>query len=157
MIYKYILTALFVSFLWGLSPILNKFLLGKFNYISLFVFSSVVYFIAMLMFAYYNYDIVQTDLQKINADNLFFIVGTVVITGFLANVLYLYVLKDHESSLISALVFSSPLFTLLIARTFMKEKLNYFGIIGILLIVSGTICIAFNDSTYKVENFFSYL
>jgi drug/metabolite transporter (DMT)-like permease len=151
---RYIYVALFVAFLWGIHPILNKILLGKFNVPTVLVLSNFVYFLAVLVFIYLNYSEITKDVKKINNQDILIIFTVSLVAGFLANLLYYYVLKSHESSLVSALVFSSPIFTLIVAHFFMKEDLNGFGILGIILIVLGVICIAFNDGNYKLENFF---
>ena len=109
--------------------------------------------------------------KKINSQDILILISVSLGAGFLANLLFYYVLKSHESSLVSALVFSSPIFTLIVAYFFMKEELNGFGILGIVLIVLGVVCIAYNDGNYtpmkteppkavynlqwcKLENFF---
>jgi drug/metabolite transporter (DMT)-like permease len=151
---KYIYVALFIAFLWGIHPILNKILLGKFNFSTVFVLNNLVYCLAVLIFVYINYTEISKDVKKLNGHDVLILCTVALIAGFLANLLYYYVLKSHESSLVSALVCSSPIFTLIIAHFFMKEELNGFGILGILFIVLGVVCISFNDGNYKLENFF---
>jgi len=151
---SYIYVALFVAFLWGIHPILNKILLGKFSVPTVLVLSNAVYFLAVLVFIYVNYSEISKDIKKITAQDILLLITVSIGAGFLANLLYYYVLKSHESSLVSALVFSSPIFTLIVAYFFMKEELNSFGILGILLITLGVVCIAYNDGNYKLENFF---
>jgi drug/metabolite transporter (DMT)-like permease len=63
------------------------------------------------------------------------------------------VLREHESYIISALVYSSPVFTFLIALFLNSEKITGFGVLGISLIVLGVISIMFNDCQYKLEEF----
>jgi len=151
---SYIYVALFVAFLWGIHPVLNKILLGKFSVPTVLVLSHFVYFLAVLVFIYINYIEISKDIKKINSQDILILIVVSLGAGFFANLLYYYVLKSHESSLVSALVFSSPIFTLIVAYFFMKEELNTFGILGILLIVLGVICIAYNYGNYKLENFF---
>jgi drug/metabolite transporter (DMT)-like permease len=151
---KYIYVALFIAFLWGIHPILNKILLGKFNFSTVFVLNNLIYCLAVLVFVYINYTEIAKDVKKLNNQDILILFTVALVAGFLANLLYYYILKSHESSLVSALVFSSPIFTLIIAHFFMKEELNDFGILGILFIVLGVVCIAYNDGNYKLENFF---
>lgn len=151
---SYIYVALFVAFLWGIHPILNKILLGKFGVPTVLVLSHFVYFLAVLIFIYLNYSEIAKDIKKVNSQDILILISVSLGAGFFANLLYYYVLKSHESSLVSALVFSSPIFTLIVAHFFMKEELTSFGVLGILLIALGVICIAYNDGNYKLENFF---
>jgi len=76
-----------------------------------------------------------------------------IFTVFLANVLYYNVLKNHESSIISALIYSSPVFTLIIAYLFLKERLDIYGLSGVLAIILGVILIAMNnESNIFIQN-----
>jgi drug/metabolite transporter (DMT)-like permease len=74
---------------------------------------------------------------------------------FLANMMYYYILKNHESSIISALVYSSPVFTLIIAYIFLKERLDIYGISGIFLMILGVILVSNNNKFSKEMEFLS--
>ena len=65
--------------------------------------------------------------------------------SFIPNILYFYLLKEHDSYVVSALVNSAPVFTVLISYFLLKEKLTKYGIIGIILIVGGIVCLSFNQ------------
>jgi len=52
---------------------------------------------------------------------------------------------------VTTLIDTAPLFTLIIAVGFLKEHLNAVGLLGVVLIIMGTICISVND--YKFEEF----
>ena len=95
--------------------------------------------------------------KKITKKDIIIIVLTSAIATFMANVLYYTILKNHESSLISALIYSSPIFTLILAYIFLKERINTIGIFGILFIVLGIICIAMNNGTSKELEYFTII
>jgi drug/metabolite transporter (DMT)-like permease len=59
-------------------------------------------------------------------------------------------LKKHDSYIISALIYSSPIFTLLLACLFLNEQITYYGLLGVLFIVVGVGFISTND--YKIED-----
>ena len=145
--------ALVVAFLWGIHPILSKTLLNKFDVASVMVFNNIAYFLAILVFSFYNRHLILKDARRVDMYDATIITTIAIAASFTANLIYYYVLKDHESSLISALVYSSPIFTLIVAYLFLKEQLTVMGVAGILLIVAGVMCIAFNDGNYKLENF----
>jgi drug/metabolite transporter (DMT)-like permease len=69
--------------------------------------------------------------------------------------MYYYILKNHESSIISALVYSSPVFTLIIAYIFLKERLDIYGISGIFLMILGVILVSNNNKFSKEMEFLS--
>ena len=150
----YIVLALLVAFLWGIHPVLSKILLNKFSVASVIIFNNFAYFLAILVFAWFNRQQIMKDVGRVDAYDAGIIFSVAIVASFAATLLYYYVLKDHESSLISALVYSSPIFTLIVAYLFLKERLTSIGVAGVLLIVAGVMCIAFNDGNYKLENFF---
>jgi drug/metabolite transporter (DMT)-like permease len=69
--------------------------------------------------------------------------------------MYYYILKNHESSIISALVYSSHVFTLIIAYIFLKERLDIYGISGIFLMILGVILVSNNNKFSKEMEFLS--
>ena len=88
---------------------------------------------------------------------VFLIAITVILGGFFANLLYFIILNKHESSVVSALIYSSPVFTLVLAMLFAKEKVSIVGIMGIILITLGVICIAFNEKRHGRDGFVDVL
>jgi drug/metabolite transporter (DMT)-like permease len=76
------------------------------------------------------------------------VIALSVFTIFMANMIYYYILKNHDSSIISALIYSSPVFTLIIAHLFLKERLDIYGVSGIFAIIIGVILISQNKSIY---------
>ena len=39
---------------------------------------------------------------------------------------------------------------------FLKEKITAFGILGVIFVVLGVICISFNESNFKLEDFVQF-
>ena len=83
------------------------------------------------------------------AISLGILVALSIFTAFLANIMYYYILKDHELSIISALIYSSPVFTLVIAYLFLKERLDIYGFSGIMAIIVGVILISQNNQSSR--------
>jgi drug/metabolite transporter (DMT)-like permease len=137
---------LFGSFLWGISPIVTKLLIAKYNHYTIMLLCAFIYFICLLMgLPYYNKQLMKDIGRLTNKDiGLFLFEGIFVL--FLANVVYYYVIKDNDSFIVTALQSCGPLFTLIFAYYLLHEKVNLFGFIGVLLIVLGVICISYNDT-----------
>ena len=91
----------------------------------------------------HNKDI-KKDYANMTSRDLLIILAIGLFSGFLGNVLYLYVLKDHASSIVSALIYSSPIFTLIISYLFLKERLNVYGLLGVITIIIGVILVSQN-------------
>ena len=144
--------SLIIAFLWGLSPILHKSLLKKFHPLSLMLFLSLGYFLCLFLLLPFHYKRIKGDVFNLTTNDIKLILISATITSFLANFLFYYVLKSNNCSIVAALGSTSPLFTLLIAYCLMTERVNAYGILGIIFIVIGVICISINDK--KVNEFF---
>jgi drug/metabolite transporter (DMT)-like permease len=156
MLPTYILISLFVAFLWGLAPIIQKHLLKKFDRFSLMLFFSTVYFICLLLcLPFYHLRLIR-DVSILEIHDIALIALTAIGTSFLANVLILQVIKEHDSYIVSALESVAPLFTLFFVYYFLNEKINILGVLGVILVVLGIFCIALNDASFKMEEFVGF-
>lgn len=149
----YLLMSLFTSFLWGLSPVIQKHLLQKFDKRSLMLFyaSANIFFIT-LMLSFFNNKL-YADIISLNMYDIFLISTYTFFTIFIAKLLFLEVLKYNNSHEVAAIEGIYPFFTLLLAYIFLKEKITAFGILGVIFVVLGVICISMNDTNYKLEEF----
>ena len=151
----YIFIAIFISFLWGIQPIVHKHLLNRYNFITIMLISTIVNFSLILAVSITRNKEILADMNKLTFRDLFILVLVSSFTIFLANMMYYYILKNHESSIISALVYSSPVFTLIIAYIFFKERLDIYGVSGILLMIFGVILVSNNNKFSKEMEFLS--
>jgi len=141
-----IIVALLVSLLWGIDPVFHKIFLHKLSYKTVMAISSTFYFVFLIFFVVYNRKDIAKDAKLLNYKTLFFIGMTTLVTAFLANVMYFAILKNNKASIVSALIYSAPLFTVIFGYLFIKEHVSFVSLMGILLIVFGVICIAFGDN-----------
>jgi drug/metabolite transporter (DMT)-like permease len=148
MFQQYILIALFISLCWGIVPVAHKSILHL-SPITIMLFSAFIYAFLIIIYAAFNKTIIYKDINKISKKDIILILFSSGIAAFFGNVLYFNILKKHESSIISALIFSSPIFTLIFAYLFLKERIHTIGLFGILFIVTGVICISMNNGTSK--------
>lgn len=138
-----IILALFVGFLWGLAPIVHKILLKNIDFKLFMVLSSCCFFACTCIFAIYFWkDLVVSAKKQLTIFNLSWIILASVFVGFIANLVYLFVLKDYKSYIVSALIYCSPFFTLALSYLFLKENITYVGASGCILITLGVILIA---------------
>ena len=149
----YILAALYVSLLWGISPIILKLLTMKFNTITIMVINGLLYFISLIIIFYFNYKTIMKDIPRINKYDLLLLVSTSVFIGLSAQLIYITLLGSFDSYIITALVSVSPLFTLILAYLFMKENITIHGVLGTILIVVGIMLISYNDDRYRIKSF----
>lgn len=137
--------ALFISFLWGLQPVIHKVLLKHIDPKTILIISSFFYTSCIILFAIYNYKEFIKDLKIIDTKSFIVIGITAIFSAFIANLIYFYILKNNESYIVSALIYSSPVFTLILAYFFLKEKITLYGFIGLIFIVIGILFIAKNE------------
>ena len=120
MFQSYILVALFIALCWGILPVAHKSILNHLSPITIMLFSATIYTFLIIIYASMNIKIIYKDIYNITKKDIIIIILTSAIATFMANVLYYTILKNHESSLISALIYSSPIFTLILAYIFLK-------------------------------------
>ena len=149
------LLTLFSAFLWGVSPIITKGLIAKYHRYTIMVLFSATYFLCLLLGMYYYDKVFMKDLAKLSLNDILLILVQGVVILFFGNVIYYYVLKDNDCSIITALQSCSPFFTLILAYWLLNEKIHLTGLIGIALIVMGVIFISYNDSKISIiDNFY---
>lgn len=150
-----VVPALLVAFLWGIHPVITKFLLSSqdISFQTLIVLSSAAYFMCTIGLAVYYRDVMKKDVSKMTWRNIFWISVISILCGFLANLIYFKVLKTHQSYVVSALIYAAPMFSLLCAWLFLREKISKYGLLGVMLIIVGTFFIAYNEIFPSVDPF----
>jgi len=139
---NHIVLALVIALLWGSQPVLHKQLVSKYDPATIMLFSSVIYVSLVLTLCFRNSSRVGEDLGKLTRKDILILVGLPVVTIFFANIIYFHVLKNHKTSVISAVIYSAPAFTLVIAYLFYKEKLSTSALLGIIAILAGLFLLA---------------
>lgn len=145
--------AIIVSFLWGVTPVIHKHVLIDLDPRTVMVLTSVFYFACLMVFWWWNHRAIARDSKNIRFHHLFWIAIASIFTAFIANIIYLYVLKKKDSYVVSALVYSCPLFTLILASLFLKEHITWMGCIGVFLITLGVVCIALSEKKDEFVDF----
>lgn len=79
----------------------------------------------------------MTDFFALDRQDWTWVVVSVLSGGFLATLIYFYLIENHKSYLVVALTYSAPLFTALLARWWLGEDISYVGAVGVVLIVVG--------------------
>jgi drug/metabolite transporter (DMT)-like permease len=136
--------ALFISFVWGATPIVHKYIFNSFAFMTpetMLVVGGILYFIFTMCYFGCNRAKVMEPLKQLPLP-IFVLMGITALVGFLANYLYFNVIGKHASYLVSALIFSSPFFTLVLSYMLLKEDISITSFIAIILIVVGIIMLA---------------
>jgi len=72
---------------------------------------------------------------------IFYISIATFITVIAANIIYLELLKHHNTSIVNAIAYSAPILVLLFSMVLFKERLSTLSIIGVFLVICGTIIV----------------
>jgi len=145
----YILVALLISVIWGLSPIMYKHLLDKYHPTSVLAFVSIAYFICVFVMGCCNHKSILDDYNKIDFNDICWVILVSVSGLFIANILQVTVLKDNDPSVVSPIIYSCPLITLLAAYLLFNTTMNLPCLFGSFLIVMGVLCISACSDNYN--------
>jgi len=137
-------TSLFISFLWGASPVIQRFLMSTrpLSPETLMVFGSAIYFLCTAIYFAFNRSKILAELSIVSWKTLSIMIISGIFVGFVANYLYYQVIRNNTSYIVAALVFSAPFFTVILSYLFLKEELTLLSGLGVFLIVAGVILLA---------------
>jgi drug/metabolite transporter (DMT)-like permease len=138
-----VVQSLFVAFLWGATTSLQKYTLATLHPMVVFVGGTLFYAPCMLLYALYNRHTLLKNFDKITPKLWLIIAGTSIVGGFCANLLYFYILKKHNSAIVSALTYASPIFVLLLSMIFLQEPIHPIAVTGIMITVFGVAMISY--------------
>lgn len=133
-----------VAFLWGMAPIVNKYMLSvhKIDPMAIIVVNGFAYAAAVTVLTLVYRKDVTKEIRRIDATTMVVLIVAAVLTAFVANLLYMYVLRDHSSSAVTALAYSAPFFTLIAAVLILKERVTVLKGVGFMLILAGIVMMA---------------
>lgn len=141
---------LLVNFIWGVGPIINKYLLNYMDVITLMLIMSVLYLFMVLLLAIKNKDKIVKDFINIKKYKYLLLFLTLFsILLIVSNYGYLYLINNSNTALATILTSLYPIITLIIGYKLLKEKMTKIELIGFLLILSGIILINYSKKKYK--------
>ncbi len=145
---NYIILALLSAISWGLSPFVDKFILKHLTFYTAYVLKSLVIFITSMILIFFFRDKldVYSKLSIIKENKINIIPLLIIATGVLGSLgtfFYFFSMKNAKNSyLVLSITFAIPIliFTCLV-WIFLKEKLTFKSLCGILLVCLGLILI----------------
>lgn len=135
--------ALIIAFLWGTQPICHKYLEKDIDFLSLFIitwiFSTIIIFIVFIL----NFDKVYTTFINIKNRDIFIIV-IIAFSIIISKYLYFKIIYNDNKTIFVSICYLAPLFTLIFAYFLLNENITIQQIIGVILIILGSIIITSN-------------
>lgn len=134
---------LFIAFCWGGQTMIHKYLLKTFSPYTMLVVGSGFYLACLFVFAIVYWPKIKIDIPKISWKLLSLVLVSSIICGFIANLVYYFVLSKNQSYVVSSIISCAPLFTLLLAWMFLRENVTVLSVIAVGLIVLGVALLAY--------------
>lgn len=139
----YTYLAFVIAFLWGISPVLFKYILSK-NippYIIILTQASVYFLTSIIYIIVYERNDIYGDIQK-NSKYIPFLIVISFFSVYVANVLYIFALDNKANVNIMSLIVSlAPVITLIASFLILQEILPIKVLIGFLIIFIGLLFI----------------
>jgi len=139
-----VVLSLIVALFWAINPIITKYILTHVSYPFVLVLTNIIFFICIIIFGYFNFETIKSDWSKISNKQFGLILVNTILFGFVAGILYMYLLKHYEANIVIGLTYMSPIFIIFLSQYFLHEKISNISKLGILFIVVGGFLISQN-------------
>lgn len=143
-----VIAALIIAFLWGSAPIMHKFIFNTrpISPETIVVVGGAVYAACIVFYFLYHRKLVLSEMKVVDKSTVMMMLFNALVAGFFANYLYYHIIKRYPGHMVSALIYSAPFFTLILAYIFLQEDISAWSALGIALIVSGVLLLTTNKS-----------
>ena len=133
--------ALVAALSWSISAVFGKVIMAAINPVSMLVIVGLAYAVILAGMAVIWWRDVARDAAAILASpNLSAYIVALILSGFLIPYwIYYALMKEHPSYGVIALTYTVPAFTLLWATYILREKINIWGALGVIMIVVGAL------------------
>lgn len=137
--------SLLVAFFWACITIIDKHILKTLKSHTVLFVGSIATILFAGIYCLYHKDSIVDDFNNLNFNLIFWICIATFLSVITANILYLELLKEHNTAIVTAITYSAPVLVLLMSMVIFKEKLSLYSGIGILLVIVGTILVGISD------------
>jgi len=131
--------AVVVAALWGVSPALYKRVLARISPKSLIVFYSFIVAVFCAAWAWTFRGDIGADFRRMRAGDWALVAVSAGAGGFLANVLYIYLIGAYDTHWVVGLAYTAPLFAAALAWFWLGERVTPLAGLGLALIAVGAL------------------
>jgi drug/metabolite transporter (DMT)-like permease len=144
----YILLPFLIAFIWGLSPIVFKYIITKDKtptYLILFIQAVVYLFACLIYIIFWKQETVHEDISR-HSKWIPLISLTSLMSIFVANLLFLYTLeKGLHVNIVNIISALYPVVTVIFAYFILNETLTYRQIIGFIITMIGITLLLYDE------------
>jgi len=134
---NFIIITLVIAFLWGLQPLVQKSLLKDLSSHSVLLVSNIIFSVCLVVYSYFYREVILEDFKKLESHHWKLLLFSAIICSFLTSITYFELIKNHKSSIIMALTYSAPVFTVLLGEIFLHENVHTNAMIGVYITALG--------------------
>jgi uncharacterized membrane protein len=134
--------SLLIALFWGISPIAHKKLLNNMDTKFVLIASGLFYSLFLILYSIYYWSYFKQEYKQVEYKYLLYLAGIAFMLSFIPNIIYFFLLKEHDTSVVSALINSAPVFTVLVSFLLLGDKIHKHELIGIFFIIIGVIAIS---------------
>ena len=149
-----VIFALTVALLWGIVSIVHKYALHKIPVITLLAVNTIVYTLALTPLLVFNREKIMASLPALDAKLTIILVLTSIFCILIPNLIFLQILKQNNSYVVTALTYTAPIFTTILGYLLLKEKLTLATGSGVFFIVLGIMLLSkYSSEESQTESF----
>jgi transporter family protein len=141
--------SLLVSLFWGISPVLYKIIMKRVDTKLTFIINHLFFNLGLLGYTFYYWKDLKSDFKSVSTQDIIAIGAISIVLSFIPNIIYYNLINNHDSYLVTALINSSPIFTVALSYLILKENITKYSIIGVVLIIIGIYCLTFCQNKVK--------
>ena len=132
------------SLLWAIAAILHKKMLAHLSPHTLVFLTGILFGSMSIIFALFFKKNIMADLfhTKIPTVVWYWLFSAVFLGLLCAYFIYFSIMQNNNTSIVIALTYTSPLFVMLFSLLILNESISFISVLGCILIVIGTICVA---------------
>lgn len=139
--------AILTTCLWGFPPIIHRNATQAVSKGFIMLISAIVYFVAVVLYVLlFQYKQVSKDFSE-NKQFIVILAMTTFFGLFVANLVYLYVMKNAKNiNVVIVIMAMYPAVTLILATLILKEKLSLHSAFGFFLILVGLSLLLYSNN-----------
>jgi len=141
-----IIHSIVIAVSWAVAAVLQKDILTFTNPNTLLAINYTIGLLSLLLITLFKNDFIDFVPPNVPYYRYIQIIAFVWLNSVLPNVLLYSLIQSNDVNRVTALASTYPLFTLILAWIILKERINIYSVVGILLIVSGSFVIVMYTS-----------